>query len=111
MAFPIVRFIATTKRALPHVLPLLRHPRGPFWMKAAAVALGLLIVSPLDLFGDIPVLGLLDDAVLLALLVVAFVGVAGKFAAPSDDFERPLKRATPVLPGFFTGVPGAQRRG
>jgi uncharacterized membrane protein YkvA (DUF1232 family) len=38
--------------------------------------LALFIISPLDIFGDIPVLGLLDDAVLLSLLCMLFVWLA-----------------------------------
>lgn len=59
------------------VLPLMRHPRVPFALKAGTLLAALVIVSPVDIFGDVPVLGLLDDAMLLALLATVFVQVAG----------------------------------
>ena len=59
------------------VLPLMRHPRVPFALKAGTLAAAALIVSPVDVFGDVPVVGLLDDAMLLALLATLFVNVAG----------------------------------
>lgn len=54
----------------------MRDERVPVAMKAATGVLALLIISPLDVFGDIPVLGLLDDALLLTLLCSAFVWLA-----------------------------------
>jgi uncharacterized membrane protein YkvA (DUF1232 family) len=95
----LLRFLRAARRSLPQVVPLLRDARVPGWMKAAAVALAVLIVSPLDVFGDIPGLGLLDDAVLLALLANAFVALAAGYAvaAAVAREEPPMKRATPVL--------------
>lgn len=58
------------------MLPLMRDGRVPLAMKCGTGLLALLIISPIDIFGDIPVLGLLDDAVLLALLCSAFVWLA-----------------------------------
>lgn len=55
----------------------MRHPRVPFALKAGTLLVALVIVSPVDIFGDVPVLGLLDDAMLLALLATVFVQVAG----------------------------------
>lgn len=74
MAIPRLLFAAASnvKRAW----PLLRDERVPLALKAIAGALALLIVSPVDLFGDIPVLGLFDDAVLLTLLCTLFVWAA-----------------------------------
>lgn len=73
MASPKIAFSAF--RNFQRVLPFMRDERVPFAWKAAAVTMGLLIVSPLDVFGDIPILGLLDDAVLLTLLAMAFVAL------------------------------------
>lgn len=43
-----------------------RDPRTPWWQKAAAVALACYGISPIDLVPDvIPLLGLMDDAVIL----------------------------------------------
>ena len=95
------RFLDTIRTSLPRVVPLMRDPRVPAWLKIGAVALGVLIVSPVDVFGDIPGLGLLDDAVLLALLVNAFVALGLRHAmrpaaSPADEAARP-KRARPVV--------------
>lgn len=68
--------LTRAKTSVLAVLPHMRDRRVPFALKAATAALGVLIISPLDIFGDIPVIGLLDDAVLLTLLSMAFVAVA-----------------------------------
>ena len=68
--------VISAVRNFRRVLPLMRDERVPMGLKAAAVAMGLLIISPLDIFGDIPILGLMDDAVLLTLLAMLFVTLA-----------------------------------
>ncbi len=46
----------------------LRHPQAPAWLKWGTAAIALYLISPIDLIPDfIPVLGYLDDAVLLPL--------------------------------------------
>ena len=74
MALPRLLFAAAAnfKRAW----PLMRDERVPLALKAGAGLLALLILSPLDVFGDIPVLGVLDDAVLLTMLCTLFVWAA-----------------------------------
>lgn len=74
MAAPRVLFAAA--RNFSRALPLLRDTRVPVQLKLGTALLALLIISPLDVFGDIPVLGFLDDAVLLTLLCWAFVTLA-----------------------------------
>lgn len=74
MAYP--RILMAAGRNFRRMLPLMRDERVPLAMKAGTAMLALLIISPLDVFGDIPVLGLLDDAVLLTLLCSAFVWLA-----------------------------------
>lgn len=64
---------ARSHRLFSRVLPLMRHGRVPLALKLGTVVAALLIVSPLDIFSDIPVLGLLDDAMLLMLLATIFV--------------------------------------
>ena len=49
-------------------------------LKISALVGALLILSPIDLFGDIPVLGALDDFALLALLAALFVRLAPRDA-------------------------------
>ncbi len=48
----------------------LRHPLQPRWLKPAVALLVLYLVSPVDLLPDfIPVLGVVDDLVLIPLAV------------------------------------------
>jgi uncharacterized membrane protein YkvA (DUF1232 family) len=91
----IFRLLGTVRSSLPAALPLLRHPRVPGWLKLGAIGAALLIVSPLDPFADIPVLGMLDDALLLALLVSGFVAVGLRFAAEPAPVTRAAASALP----------------
>lgn len=51
-----------------------RHPRVPLAVKAFAVLVAAYVLSPIDLIPDfIPVLGLLDEIILLPLLVSVIV--------------------------------------
>ena len=48
----------------------LRHPAAPGWLKPATALLLLYLVSPLDLLPDsLPVIGVLDDLLLLPMAV------------------------------------------
>ncbi len=48
----------------------LRHPGAPGWLKWGVAGLVLYLLSPVDLLPDfIPVLGLVDDLVLIPLLI------------------------------------------
>jgi uncharacterized membrane protein YkvA (DUF1232 family) len=59
---------------------LLRSPKVPLHLKLVAGALSLLILSPVNILGDIPLLGLLDDVALLSLLAGWFVTAANRHA-------------------------------
>jgi uncharacterized membrane protein YkvA (DUF1232 family) len=72
----LLRLLVAAKAAIFRTVPLVRDARVPLSLKVVAALIGLLIISPLDLFGDIPVLGALDDAALLTLLCVWFVSRA-----------------------------------
>lgn len=74
----LARLLFTAKTAIFRTLPLVRDARVPLSLKLIAAAVGVLIVSPVDVFSDIPVLGALDDAALLALLCMWFVRQASK---------------------------------
>jgi uncharacterized membrane protein YkvA (DUF1232 family) len=97
--------IARTRYLFAKVFPLMRDARVPLAFKAGTVLTAALIVSPLDLFGDIPVLGWMDDAVLLTLLATAFVAIGSWLArragvpayAPVTVNARPVSR--PMLRG------------
>ncbi len=48
----------------------LRHPQSPRWLKLGAAGLVLYLLSPVDLIPDVvPVLGVVDDMVLLPLAI------------------------------------------
>lgn len=66
------------KTSIFRAIPLMRDERVPFALKGLTAVLGILIVSPIDLFGDIPVLGFLDDAALLSILCYWFVRFASR---------------------------------
>jgi uncharacterized membrane protein YkvA (DUF1232 family) len=74
MALP--RLLFSGVRSVKRAWPLMRDERVPAGLKVATGIFALLIISPLDIFSDIPVLGLLDDAVLLSLLCMLFVWLA-----------------------------------
>jgi uncharacterized membrane protein YkvA (DUF1232 family) len=77
-----MRLLLAAKTAIFRTFPLMRDVRVPLSLKLLTVAVALLVVSPVDLFSDIPVLGALDDAALLTLLCMWFVSQAGKHVAP-----------------------------
>lgn len=72
----IFRTFSAARHELPRLLPLYRDARVPTWAKIAAIAAALFIVSPLNLLGDIPLLGFFDDAALLAFVIHYFVRFA-----------------------------------
>ena len=94
MALP--RLLYSSVRSFKRAWPLIRDERVPLGLKAVAGVVALLIISPLDVFGDIPVLGLLDDAVLLSLLCMLFVWLA------TQAIER---NVTPARKGQHSGPP------
>jgi uncharacterized membrane protein YkvA (DUF1232 family) len=73
------RLSAWARRAKRDVLALrlgARDPRVPWHAKALAAATAAYALSPIDLIPDfVPVLGYLDDALLLPALVVMTVGL------------------------------------
>jgi uncharacterized membrane protein YkvA (DUF1232 family) len=70
----VFKTISTARHELPRVLPLLRDSRIPLRIKIAAGLAAIFIISPLNILGDIPMLGFLEDATLLLLLAHWFVG-------------------------------------
>ena len=78
----ILRLFYAAKTAVFRTVPLMRDNRVPFVLKALAVVLALAVISPVDVFGDIPVLGAFDDAALLTLLCVWFVSAASRHVEP-----------------------------
>jgi uncharacterized membrane protein YkvA (DUF1232 family) len=76
-AGPIERLRSWARRIKADALTLWyasRHPRTPMVAKALAVCLVVYAFSPIDLIPDfIPVLGLLDDAIILPLGILLVV--------------------------------------
>lgn len=66
----------------------MRDAGVPIALRATVIALALFIVSPLNVLGDIPLIGFLDDAALLALLATWFVSRADVYAT---DAARPVR--------------------
>jgi len=65
-------------------------------LKGVTALAAVLIVSPLDVFGDIPVLGMLDDVALLTLLAMLFV----KLCPPeivAEYSQKPARRPQTVV--------------
>jgi uncharacterized membrane protein YkvA (DUF1232 family) len=60
---------------------LMRSPRVPLHLKLIAGGFALVILSPLNLLGDIPLLGLFDDVALLGMLAAWFVAAAAPHEA------------------------------
>jgi uncharacterized membrane protein YkvA (DUF1232 family) len=87
-----LRTLVAAARELPRLIPLMRNPAVPGAAKIAAVAAAALIVSPLDIFGDIPILGQIDDVVLLGYVIHLFV----KFAEKSLANARVERNVTPA---------------
>ena len=79
----ILRFFRLFRawRSFGAALRLMRHPGVPLHLKLMAGVGTLLILSPLNILGDIPFLGLFDDVALLALLAGWFTGAAARHAA------------------------------
>ena len=78
----LARLLLAAKTAIFRTVPLVRDARVPTSLKLIAAAIALLVVSPIDVFSDIPVLGALDDAALLTLLCMWFVAQASKHVEP-----------------------------
>ena len=84
-----LRLVLAARAAIVRTVPLMRDARVPLVLKAAACFAAVLVVSPLDLFADVPVLGMLDDVALLSLLCMLFVHIAGRHVEPVRVRARP----------------------
>ncbi len=91
----LMRLLLAAKTAIFRTVPLMLDARVPLALKLTALVIGVLVISPIDIFGDIPVLGALDDAGLLTILCVWFVSQAAKHVEPVP--VRP--RSAPMLVG------------
>ncbi len=90
------RMLGALRATLPRILPLMRDARVPLWLKASTLAGAALIVSPLDLLGDIPIVGIFDDVALLGLLGMLFVNLASSSRERNAEPEPELKVVQPL---------------
>ena len=93
----LVRLFLAAKTAIFRTVPLMRDSRVPAPLKLIAAALAVLVISPIDLFGDIPVLGALDDVALLTLLCMWFVSQATRHVEPIRVRQRSGTAIRPLL--------------
>ena len=81
-----------------------RDPRTPWYVKALAICVAGYALSPIDLIPDfIPVLGYLDDAIIVPLGILAVVSLippeimAEHRAAAREAENRPESRAAAIV--------------
>src|SRR3954468_22843944 len=103
MANTLRGWARSVKRDLHAVYLAARDPRTPWYAKALAVCVAGYALSPIDLVPDfIPVLGYLDDVVIVPLVTLAVVRMipadvmAEHRAAASLAAERPISRAAAI---------------
>ena len=77
----LFRFLFTARASLRRLPRLIASDRVPLRTKLLALALAALILSPLNILGDLPLLGIADDAALLALVLDWFVRTAARYDA------------------------------
>ena len=90
----------TIKREAHALYIAARHPRTPWYAKALALAIAAYALSPIDLIPDfIPILGLLDDVILLPLAIAGVLRLvpadvmSESRAAAAAAAELPVSRA------------------
>lgn len=65
------------------------NPRVPLRLKIIVAVVALFIISPLNILGDIPLLGMFDDIALLGFLADWFVKATAAYA-PADPAAGPF---------------------
>ena len=101
----------TTKRDAYAIYLAARDPRVPWYAKALALCVAGYALSPVDLIPDfVPILGYLDDLLIVPLGVLAVVRLlpasvlAEHRAAASLAIERPVSRTAALVIGFIWAV-------
>ena len=104
----------TIKRDVHAVYLAARDPRMPWYAKASALCVAGYALSPIHLIPDfIPVLGYLDDLIIVPLAIMVVVklippdAMAKHRAAASVAAERPISRTAAVVVGCVWAVSGA----
>jgi uncharacterized membrane protein YkvA (DUF1232 family) len=77
-----LQLLLAARTAIVRTIPLMRDARVPLFLKGISGLIAVLVISPIDVFGDIPILGMLDDVALLTLLCMWFVHQASKHVEP-----------------------------
>ena len=85
----LARLLFGAKTAIFRTLPLIRDTRVPVSLKLVAAAIGLLIVSPVDVFSDVPRARRSRRCSILALLCMWFVRQASKHVEHDVTRRRP----------------------
>jgi uncharacterized membrane protein YkvA (DUF1232 family) len=80
----LLKLLLTSRRTAVRAYGLVRDARVPLRLKLTALAALLFILSPLNILGDIPLLGIADDAVLVALLLSWFVRAASRYGVETS---------------------------
>ena len=104
MASRLREWTRTIKRDAHAIYLAARDPRTPWYVKALALCVAGYALSPIDLIPDfIPVLGYLDDVVLVPLGIAAVVwmipadAMAEHRDAATRAAERPISRTAAVV--------------
>ncbi|HEY1127961.1 MAG TPA: YkvA family protein [Roseateles sp.] len=89
-----------------------RDPDAPAWLKAGTALIVLYVLSPIDLIPDfIPVLGLLDDVVLVPLAIRFLLKLTGTARSrPGAASAQRSRERSGVDEGFVGNTPGARDR-
>lgn len=92
----LIRFLFRSWSTVQRALVLARDARVPMHLKLGALAATIFVLSPLNILGDIPLLGLADDAAMLAGVAALFV----RFAESSMLRTAPQRSASPGYPAI-----------
>jgi uncharacterized membrane protein YkvA (DUF1232 family) len=72
----------------------LRHPAAPTWLKVGTGLIVLYVISPVDLLPDVlPVIGIVDDLVLVPLAIRFLLDRLPPALADAVAARRPQRRA------------------
>lgn len=95
--FRFARYLFASRNQLSRIPALLASNRVPMRLKLMALGAALLILSPLNILGDIPLLGIADDVALFGMLAAWFVRNAeSSLAAATLDGDYLVARTRQV---------------
>jgi len=88
----VIRLLTNLPRLVRRTAASVTDPRVPLRLKLLCAAGALFILSPLNLLGDIPFLGMFDDIALLGFLADWFVKASAGYVTPHAG-NRPYQSA------------------